>query len=181
MPAVICLLRGVNVGGNNKLKMEALRTLFESLQLRNPQTYIQSGNVVFMAVDKDLETLARRIESAIEKTFGFRPDTILRTVADMRKVIASNPFGARPEVEPNKLVVMFLDRAADSAKMKVSKQAAEEFHLAGKELFIYYPDGQGKTKLSITPLDEESKPIPFTGRNWNSVIKLLAMAETLED
>ena len=88
MPAVICLLRGVNVGGNNKLKMEALRTLFESLQLRNPQTYIQSGNVVFMAVDKDLETLARRIESAIEKTFGFRPDTILRTVADMRKVIA---------------------------------------------------------------------------------------------
>ena len=181
MPAVICLLRGVNVGGNNKVKMEALRSLFESLQLRHAQTYIQSGNAVFSAVDQNLAGLARRIESAIEKTFGFRPETILRTVSELRKVVAGNPFATRPDIEPNKLIVMFLGSAADSAKIRVSKQANEEFHLADRELFIYYPDGQGKSKLSITPFDQASKAIAFTGRNWKSITKLLEMAEALKD
>ena len=87
MPAVICLLRGVNVGGNNKIKMDVLRSICESLKLSNPQTYIQSGNVVFGAPDQDVPALAGRVESAIEKRCGFRPDVVLRTLAQIRSVV----------------------------------------------------------------------------------------------
>ena len=79
MTAMICLLRGVNVVGRNQIKMDALRTLCESLNLRNAQTYIQSGNVVFQTKEGDPAKLAARIESAIEKKYGFRPDVVLRT------------------------------------------------------------------------------------------------------
>ena len=175
------MLRGVNVGGNNKLKMDALRSVFASLQLKNPATYLQSGNVVFQAAGKDIDGLAGRIADAIDEKFGFRPDTILRTTSDMRKAVARNPFAGRPDVEPNKLVVHFHDREPGPAKVRMLRQASEEVHLVGRELYVYYPDGQGKSKLAITTsLDQASKAIASTGRNWNTVMKLLEMAEALE-
>src|ERR1039458_3254224 len=97
MPVVISMLRGVNVGGHNKIKMDALRELCASLKLRDPQTYVQSGNVVFRSDDRDLVPLGRRIEQAIERKFGFRPAVILRTAAELRDVIARNPFASRSE------------------------------------------------------------------------------------
>ena len=108
MPAIISMLRGVNVGGHNLIKMDALRACFEGMKLRDPQTYVQSGNVIFGARDQDLPRLARRIEKAIESTFGFRPDVILRTSAEMQGVIKRNPFATRTGIEPGKLVVTFL-------------------------------------------------------------------------
>src|SRR5271169_5370505 len=92
MIVVISMLRGVNVGGHNKIKMDALRTLYESLGLRDPQTFIQSGNVIFRTEEHDLVRLARRIEDAIERRFGFRPNVIVRTASELRDVIARNPF-----------------------------------------------------------------------------------------
>src|SRR5215471_10775635 len=92
MLAVVALLRGVNLGGHKQIKMDVLRGLCESLGLCNPQTYIQSGNVVFTTKERDFPKLAPRIEAAIEKRAGFRPDVILRTCAEMRDVIARNPF-----------------------------------------------------------------------------------------
>src|ERR1017187_8623543 len=88
MPVVISMLRGVNVGGHNMIKMDALRALYESLKLRHPQTYVQSGNVVFQTEAADLAKLARKIEDAIERQFAFRPPVILRTVPELRDVIA---------------------------------------------------------------------------------------------
>ena len=81
MAAIISMLRAVNVGGHNKVSMEALRALYESLGLRNPQTYVQSGNVVFRSEAENLEALAEKIEKAIERKFGFRPTVILRTTS----------------------------------------------------------------------------------------------------
>ena len=107
MTVTICLLRGVNVVGNNQISMQALREICLSQKLRNPQTYIQSGNVVFGTAERDLAKLATRMEDCIEKGHGFRPRVMLRTVADMRDVVARNPFAARSGLDPGKLVVSF--------------------------------------------------------------------------
>jgi uncharacterized protein (DUF1697 family) len=82
MAVIISLLRGVNVGGRHKIKMDALRALYVSLGLRDPQTYIQSGNVVFRTLDRDLPKLARRIENEIERSYVFRPGVIVRTSSE---------------------------------------------------------------------------------------------------
>jgi uncharacterized protein (DUF1697 family) len=181
MPSVICLLRGVNVGGHNKIGMDSLRTICSSLKLRNPRTYIQSGNVVFATTERDLDKLARRIEDCIEKEHRFRPKVVLRTANEMRDVIARNPFASRKNIDAGKLVVSFLDEAppAEAAKRLAEiKVGPEELHVSGRELYLYFPDGQGRSKLPAT-LDRATK-IPATARNWNTVNKLLAMAEELE-
>src|SRR5271166_158926 len=108
MTVVISMLRGVNVGGHNKIKMDALRDLYKSLGLRDAQTYVQSGNVAFKTDAEGLASLAKRIEDAIERKFGFRPGVTLRTAADLRDVIARNPFAKRRDVDPGKLIVTFL-------------------------------------------------------------------------
>src|SRR5690242_12170421 len=91
MTVIISMLRGVNVGGHNKIKMDALRALYESLKLRDAQTYVQSGNVIFKPDERDIALLTKRIEDGIERKFGFRPAVILRTAAEMRGVVERNP------------------------------------------------------------------------------------------
>jgi uncharacterized protein (DUF1697 family) len=181
MTVVISMLRGVNVGGHNKIKMEALRGLYESLGLLDAQTYIQSGNVVFRTKERDLALLAKRIGNGIEQGFGFRPDVIVRTAAELRDVIAKNPFRTRPGIDPGKLLVTFLSGDPDAdARDKVLKIKAdpEEFWLIGRELYIHYPNGMGRTKLPAA-LIERTLKTSGTGRNWNTVTKLLEMAEML--
>ncbi len=100
MTVVISLLRGVNIGGHHKIKMNALRDLYESLGFPGAQTYLQSGNVVFRTKAGDTSKLARRIEDAIEKAFGFRPVVVPRTSSDLRDVISRNPFAERRGIDP---------------------------------------------------------------------------------
>jgi uncharacterized protein (DUF1697 family) len=182
MTVVISLLRGVNVGGHNKIKMEALRALYESLGLLDAQTYVQSGNVVFRTKAKDLTQLAKQIENAIEHSFGFRPSVMLRTASELREVIARNPFAKRAGIEPGKLLVSFLGSAPSSADREAALQIKiypEELRIDGRELYIYFPNGQGRSKLPIARIERTLKT-SGTGRNWNSVTKLLEMAEQLE-
>ncbi len=182
MTSVISLLRGVNVGGNNMIKMEALRALYASLGLRDPQSYIQSGNVVFRTDRKEVAPIAKKIEDAIEDQFGFRPSVALRTTAELREVIAKNPFAKRDGIEPGKLLVSFLmtdPAAADRELVRKMKFDPEEVYLGSRHLYIYFPTGQGKTKLD-TKMIEKTLKTTGTGRNWNSVLKLLEMAESLE-
>lgn len=182
MAVVISMLRGVNLVKHNRIKMDALRALYESLKLRDAQTYVQSGNVVFRSDEKDLEKLARRIETGIERTFGFHSDVILRSAADLRGTIARNPFAGRRDIEPNKLLVTFLTaeptREAREKVLQV-KTAPEELRIEGREIYIYFPNGMGRSKLSWLKIAEMLET-SGTGRNWNSVTKLLEMAETLE-
>jgi len=182
MPVIISMLRAVNVGGHNKIKMDALRALYQSLKLRDAQTYVQSGNVVFRTEERDLALLTKRIQNGIERSFRCRPDVILRTAAELRDVIARNPFAKRRGIEPNKLLVTFLpaDPGAEARSQTLKiKCDPEELHISGRELYIYFPNGMGRTKLSVAALERTLK-IPGTGRNWNSVVKLLEMAEKLE-
>lgn len=181
MTAVVAMLRGVNVGGHNKIGMEALREICVSLNVRDPQTYIQSGNVVFGTTERNLVQLAGRIEDGIEKRFGFRPHVILRTRSEMGEVVARNPFAKRSGLDPAKVAVFFLKEAPSAEvrdKLLTIKVGPEEVRIEGRELYIYFPDGMGRSKLPAV-LDRTLK-VPATARNWNSVAKLLAMAESLE-
>jgi uncharacterized protein (DUF1697 family) len=182
MPAVICMLRGVNVGGRNKIKMEALRALCESLRLKSPKTYLQSGNVVFLCSEKNLAALSKRIQDAFCRKFGFRLEVILRTSAEMRRVIDRDPF-ARPEgVEPAKLLVTFLAEAPGKVAVENLLKLdthGEEIYFQGNELYLYFRNGIGQTKLSWAAM-EKALNVSYTGRNWNTVNKLSEMAEALE-
>lgn len=178
MTVVIGLLRGVNVGGHNQISMEKLRAICVSLGLRNPQTYIQSGNVVFGTAARDLAKLAVRLESAIDDQLGFRPSVILRTADELRKIGELNPFAKRPDFNPAKLAVFFLVEtpAADlRSKLAAIKVGPEEIQSDGQELYIYFPDGMGRSKLP--PVLDRILRMPATARNWNTVNKLLEMAD----
>ncbi len=182
MPVIVSILRSVNVGGHNKIKMDALRELCEALELREVQTFIQSGNVVFKTRERNLDKLAKRIEDAIEKGFGFRPAVILRTPDELRDVLARNPFAKRRDLDPAKLAITFL--AADPgpeacARVLAIPTAPEELHIDGRHLYTYYPNGMGRPKLNWAAVERALKT-PGTARNLNSVIKLLEMAEKLE-
>jgi uncharacterized protein (DUF1697 family) len=182
MPVFVSMLRGVNVGGHCKIAMEALRALYDSLGLRDAQTYIQSGNVVFRAKERESTHLAERIGDGIFRRFGFRPGVVVRTCSELRNAISKNPFPAQAAAEPNKLLVTFLsgdpDAEARDRALKIDV-GPEELRIDGRELYIYFPNGQGRSKLSL-PLVEKTIKTTGTGRNWNTVIKLLDMAETLE-
>jgi uncharacterized protein (DUF1697 family) len=180
MPVVISLLRGVNVGGHHKIKMDALRELYESLGLKGALTYVQSGNVVCRTKERNLKVLAKRIEAGIEQTFGFHSDVILRTAVELRAVVEANPFTDRSGIESNKLAVIFL--AVDPGEEMRSRVASvkvgpEELYVMQRELYIYFPEGMGRSKLPAA-LEKISKGSgPGTARNWNTVTKLLEMAE----
>ena len=176
MPAAVALLRAVNLGGRNRLEMAALRKVCSDAGLRDPATYIQSGNVVFDMDGADAPALEARLTAAIERELGVRADVIVRTAADLRALAAANPFADRSDVEPNKLLVVFF--ASDPgegarAKLRAMKTEGEELRPVGRELFIHYPNGAGRSKLKL----DKACAVPGTARNWNTVLKLLEMVE----
>jgi uncharacterized protein (DUF1697 family) len=179
---IISMLRGVNVGGHNKIKMEELRALYASLKLRDAQSYVQSGNVIFRTDERDLAVVTKRVQGGIERKFGCTTDVICRTVAEMRDVIARNPFAKRRGIEPSKLLVVFLANepgAEARASLLRIDTKPEELRIDGRELYIYFPNGQARPKMSWAAVNK-ALGTPGTGRNWNSVMKMLEMAEKLE-
>jgi len=182
MGVVISMLRGVNVGGKHKIKMEVLRALYESIGLRGAQTLLQSGNVVFRTEQRDLIALAKQIESAIERKLGFHSDVVLRTSTELRDVVARNPFAKRAGVDASKLLVSFLvsDPGAEArGNVLRIKCEPEELRIDGREVYIYFPNGMARPKLSMA-LVERTLRTSWTGRNWNTVRRLMEMAEELE-
>jgi uncharacterized protein (DUF1697 family) len=182
MTVIISMLRGVNLGPSRRVKMEALRSLYESLRLRDVRTYLQSGNVIFRTEERDIALLTKRLQKAIEKTFGFQCDVILRTTSELREVIARNPFANRRGIEPSKLLVTFLasDPGEEARKqVRKIKTNPDELWIDGREMYTYFPNGMARPKVSWAAIEKILKT-SGTGRNWNSVTKLLEMAETLE-
>jgi uncharacterized protein (DUF1697 family) len=174
MAVMISMLRGVNVGAHHRMAMAELRAVHESLGHQDVQTYIQSGNVIFRARNAS----AAGIETAIEKKFGFRPLVILRTPEQLRSVMARNPFES---VDPSRLLVWFLagDPGEEAReRVRALPPAPEQVRVDGSEIYIYYPNGMARPKLSMEALGRAVK-IPGTGRNWNTVSKLLEIAEAM--
>lgn len=179
MPVLISMLRGVNLGARNRIKMDDLRALYESLQLQQPCTYVQSGNVIFHANEKSQARLAQKIQEGIGNQFGFRPEVILRTTKELKQSLAANPFRARRDIEPSKLLITFLSAKPGpeaQAVIRNLKVRREELYLIGRELYIYFPDGIGKSKLPWSSV-ERLLNVTGTARNLNSVVKMLEIAE----
>ncbi len=164
------------------MKMDALKSVCESLKFTNVQTLLQSGNVVFRAKETDAVTLAAKLEKAIEKKFGFTCDVVIRTSAEIKSAIARSPFATREGLNPSSILVVFLraDPSPEARKKAAEIKAdPEELYLDGREFYMYFPNGMARPKLNWGTVEKALKT-PATGRNWNTVTKLLEMAEALE-
>ena len=176
----IALFRGINVGGNRSLPMRELAELLAGLGLREIQTYIQSGNVIFEADESDTAQLARRISQAVEHSRGFAPEVLLLETADLEKAVASNPY-PQAEPYPKTLHVFFLagDPPDPNLKKLESIQLdSEHFALKGRFFYLHAPDGVGRSKLAAGV--EKALGVPATGRNWQTVRRVLEMAKSAD-
>jgi uncharacterized protein (DUF1697 family) len=176
MTTVVALLRAVNLAGHNRIGMDALKELFASLGFAGVRTYIQSGNVLFRT--ERTAGVRRRIEDAFEREFGFRSDVILRTEDELRSVVARNPFAARRDLDAARIAVTFLASDPGPAarkKLLDIKIGPEELVADGCELYIYHPDGMGRSKLPVAAIGK-ALGVPGTSRNWRTVTKLLELA-----
>jgi uncharacterized protein (DUF1697 family) len=172
------LLRGINVGGSRKLPMADLRTLMTGLGLEDVRTYLQSGQAVFTSDHGDEESLAAELASAIGKHFGFDVDVIVRDHAYLKAIADNCPFPAAG-LEPKQLHVTYYSAPVDAerfAELDTAVYLPEEFRLGDRALYLYAPDGLGRSKLA----DALSRPaltqgVTATSRNWNTVAKLVEM------
>src|SRR5262245_26440293 len=176
MATYIALVRGINVG-RNVLKMERLRALWAALGFTEVRTYIQSGNVVFEAADAPSKQAAR-IESSLEGETRLPVSVILRTPADLKRLVAKNPFLKQKGVDPSKLHVSFLaDKPTKEGLKRLAAidAGADQYQVAGQEIYLHCPNGYGKSKLANSAL-ERALGVRATTRNWRTVETLLAMA-----
>ena len=174
MTRYVSLFRGINVGGHQTVPMNELKELHEALGLKDVVTYIQSGNVVFSSDEADLAQLPRQIEDGFAKKFGFQVKVMVRTSAELQDIIDNNPFPNQTMKEPKLMVVLFLATYSESTAMEDLQKTyvgPEELCLIGQELFVYYPNGIGRSKLSLTLIEKKLKTIG-TGRNWNTILQL---------
>lgn len=172
------LLRGINVGGSRKVPMAELRTLLTGLGLDGVRTHLQSGQAVFAAGRGDEDSLAAEITAAIEAHFGFPVDVIVRDHAYLEAVVDDCPFPA-DTLEGRQLHVTFLSAPADPARYAGIDPAAylpEEFRLGDRAVYLYAPDGLGRSKLAeALSRPRLTKGLIATSRNWNTVVKLVEL------
>jgi uncharacterized protein (DUF1697 family) len=155
MPVYIALLRAVNVGGTGSLPMAELKTICQGLGFSDVKTYIQSGNVLFRS-DEAEKTVEERLDEALGKTMGKRPGVMVRRRKELDWIVADAPF------------------PGDALETMVAPDG-EEAKLAGREIYVHYPNGSGRSKLKLSALK------PGTSRNLNTVRKLADMAAAMED
>ena len=177
MPTYIAMLRGINVSGHKIIKMEQLRAAFVALGFSNIKTYVQSGNAVFEATNNSAAALSGKIEQKIVDDFGFSVPVMIRTPKEMTEVIKRNPI-TLPAIDTSKLHVTFLsDVPSKKALEQLQALTVEPEQLCaiGREIYLYCPNGYGKTKLSNAAL-EKKLSVGATTRNWKTVNTLLSMA-----
>jgi uncharacterized protein (DUF1697 family) len=179
MPIYISMLRGINVGGHKRIKMDRLRASFEALGFEQVKTYIQSGNVVFKAGKASTSGLSAKIEERILGDFGFSVSIISRTRDEMGKAIADNPFLKERGIDLEKLHVTFLSAAPEAAALKKLADltvAPDRFQCFGKEIYFHLPNGVSASVLMKSPVDQVLAVVPTT-RNWKTVNQLYAMSQ----
>ena len=174
----IALLRAVNVGGT-VLKMEALRRVAEGLGLGSVRTVLASGNLVFQTARTDTGKIESRLEQALSKFEGLTTDFFVRSGAEWKELIRRNPFPAEATADPGRLVVSVLKAPPTSSKWSELRSAIvgrERVEGIGRHAYIVYPDGQGRSKLSMA-LIERKLGTRGTNRNWNTVRRLEAAVD----
>ncbi|HEX5046893.1 MAG TPA: DUF1697 domain-containing protein [Gammaproteobacteria bacterium] len=181
MTVYVSMLRGVNVGGNALVGMADLKRLYESLGLRDVRTLLNSGNVVFRSSVQGRAQLTKRLVQEIERRFNRQTEVLLRTLPELAMLVERGPTLTQRQ-EPSKLLVMFLsgvpDKRAQAALIKAHR-GPELIEIRGPEIYLYYPDGVGRSKLTNAFI-EAHLGVSGTARNWNTIRKLIETGESLE-
>jgi uncharacterized protein (DUF1697 family) len=177
MTVFVAFLRGVNVAGHRKIKMDALRAVHEAMGHAKVATYLQSGNVVFKGTAKSPRKLAADIERAYQSQLGLSTTVILRSASDLARIVAHCPIALSSGRDPKFLHAVLLSGQPDESAIKTltAYDGPEEFRIIGDTLYVYYTYGSGRSKLSLTRI-EAALGLDGTARNWNTVTKLREMA-----
>jgi len=179
MPIYISMLRGINVGGHKRIKMDQLRASFEALGFDQVKTYIQSGNVVFKTTKLSPAALSKRIEERILCDVGFPVSVISRSSDEMARTIERNPFLSGRGIDQEKLHVMFLSQAPAPAALKKLADltaAPDQCQSSDREIYFYLPNGVSQSVLMKSPVDR-ILAIVTTTRNWRTVNSLHQMCQ----
>ena len=175
----VALLRGINVGGKNKLPMKDLVAVFVAAGCKDVRTYIQSGNVVLCAPAALAKELPHLVSAAIAKRFGLRVPVVMRSEAELTRALTSNPF-LKAGKDPDRLHVAFLaDRPSPKlvARVDAKRSPPDELVLSGREIYLHLPNGVAKTKLTNAYFDAQLETTS-TIRNLRTVLALVELAGT---
>jgi uncharacterized protein (DUF1697 family) len=164
----VALLRAVNLGTHKKVSMSDLRSMTSGLGFEDVQTLLQSGNLVFSASGKTAD-IERKLEAEAEKRLRLKTEFMVRTAREWDAIVAGNPFPREAKSDPAHLVVMVCKQAPPKSP-KVTGVGREVLRVKGREIYVVYPDGIGRSRLKIDVL--------CTGRNWNTVLKLANLSKT---
>ncbi|HEV3154899.1 MAG TPA: DUF1697 domain-containing protein [Candidatus Baltobacteraceae bacterium] len=175
MSAYAAMLRAVNVAGHNAVTMADLKSLCERLGYQDVKSLLQSGNVVFNAPGAEAAEIEAALERETQKRLHVSTQFFVRTRAQVAAAVRANPFGAQAEDDPARLVLVFLKSAAAASDVRALKAAIsgpEQVSAKGNHVYAYYPDGQGRSKLTAKMIERYVKSV-CTARNWNTVTKIL--------
>jgi uncharacterized protein (DUF1697 family) len=172
------MLRGVNVGGKKIVRMEKLRASLETLGLDRVRTYVQSGNVIFEAPKTSSDILSKIIEGKILNDFGFSISLFFRSSDEMKKIASDNPFLKERGIDHSKLHITFLSELPTKdalGRLEAMNAVPDQFRIKARELYLYCPNGYGRTKLSNATF-EKLLSVQATTRNWKTVKTLVEMS-----
>jgi uncharacterized protein (DUF1697 family) len=174
----LALLRGLNVGAHNRIGMKDLTGVFEAIGCADVETYIQSGNVLFTAKATLVRKVPDLVQTALQEDFEVTSPVVLRDATELAAVVKGNPFLARGE-DPSTLHVGFLATVPEPARVKAldpARSPPDEFQVKGRELYLRFPNGLGRSKLTNAWFDRQLATLS-TVRNWNTVLELSRRAD----
>lgn len=180
MSAFVALLRAVNLGAHNKIAMADLRAVAEACGLSKTRSLLLSGNLVFEAKAKGSAALEKLLEGALAKELRLETPVVVRSAKEWRAALDANPFPKEAKADPGHLVLMPLKAKPEKNALSALRSAIvnrERVELIGQQLYLVYPDGIGRSKLT-SALIEKKLGVVGTGRNWNTAEKIAALLET---
>lgn len=175
MKKFILLLRGINVGGRNKLPMTELKKILERQKCENISTYIQSGNVVLDLPPTKTKSLSKNLKSEINKLFGFNPEIILLELKEFELAIKNNPFKSKTGKDLHFFFLSKKSTSPDIESINSVKKESELFILKSKTFYLYAPDGIARSKIAANV--ERYLGVSVTARNFNTIIKIQSMLQ----
>lgn len=179
MPKFIALLRGINVSGQKIIKMDKLRSIFESMDYKNVITYIQSGNVIFDSEEEDPDVVRDRIVSELLTQLTFDIPVVIRTAKELQEVVQNTPYQTVNTAENEQRYVTLLSQSPTDeaiAKLLTFQNEVDEFYVKGLTVYLLIRKNYGESKFSNNFI-EKKLGVPATTRNWETVNKLIQLAE----
>lgn len=177
MHTYISLLRGINVGGRNKIKMADLKLIYQQFGHQDVQHYIQSGNIIFKSTESDIPVLENQIKDQILKDYGYQIKIMIKKADIMKTIVESNPFLKGRDEDIKFLSLSFLSEIPSSDlvdNLKDFQYKTDEFAIHENLIFLFTPGGYGTTKLSNNFFERKLK-VSATTRNWKTILKLQSM------